>query len=451
MLIGTCALFATAASQAAQPVAALRQVTPGNAMQLQVPLYQSQVVSLDQPAARVSIANPDVADLVVISPTQFYVLAKDIGMTNVLVWDRADSVIATVDVSVTHDLGSLRSKLAALLPGNQIAVTSAQRNIVLSGQVANAIAADTAVRISRGYLAQVQTAKQTEQFQQESASKRDDKSVGEVLNLLEIGGAQQVMLQVKVAEISRTELKRLNAQFNSIGMDGKWSVGGVNGGASFPDAKFAPNDLRVPVFNHAPVIGPVIDEFMPNAIGIPDAGLFTSFLSGDFLFNMAIDAARENGLAKVLAEPTITTLTGQEAKFLSGGEFPIPVPQDRTGVTIEFKEYGVSLKMLPTVLSNGQINVKLDVSVSELQTGSNVSLSPASSDANFFIPALTKRSAAGTVELADGQTIGLAGLINENMRSVVTKFPGLGSIPILGALFRSQEWLKGETELVILV
>jgi pilus assembly protein CpaC len=194
-----------------------------------------------------------------------------------------------------------------------------------------------------------------------------------------------------------------------------------------------------------------VDEFMPNGMSIPDAGVFASFLSSDFLFNMAIDAARENGLARVLAEPTITTLTGQEAKFLSGGEFPIPVPQDQTGITIEFKEFGVSLRMLPTVLSSGQINVKLDVSVSELQSGSNVSLSPTGSSSSFYIPALTKRSAAGTVELADGQTIGLAGLINENMRSVVTRFPGLGSLPVLGSLFRSQEWIRGETELVILV
>jgi pilus assembly protein CpaC len=448
-------LFAgTTASQAAQPpVAIALQSAPGDSVQLQVPLYQSQVVSLSEAAARVSIANPDVADLVVITPTQFYVLAKDIGMTNVLVWDRLNAVVATVDVNVTHDLGGLRSKLSALLPGNQIAVTSAQRNIVLSGRVADAASADTAVRIARGYLAQVQTAKETEQFEQESGSKRDDKSVGEVLNLMEIAGAQQVMLQVKVAEIARTELKRLNAQFNAIGLDGNWSIGGVNGGASFPDATFGTDGLRVPVpgFNRPPLIGPVVDEFMPNGMSIPDAGVFASFLSSDFLFNMAIDAARENGLARVLAEPTITTLTGQEAKFLSGGEFPIPVPQDQTGITIEFKEFGVSLRMLPTVLSSGQINVKLDVSVSELQSGSNVSLSPTGSSSSFYIPALTKRSAAGTVELADGQTIGLAGLINENMRSVVTRFPGLGSLPVLGSLFRSQEWIRGETELVILV
>ena len=257
---------------------------------------------------------------------------------------------------------------------------------------------------------------------------------------MEIGGAQQVMLQVKVAEISRTELKRLNAQFNAIGVDGNWTVGGLNGGARIPGN-----------IAGAPSIGSVIDEFVPNSMSIPDAGLFASYLSSSFLFNLAIDAARENGLARILAEPTLTTLTGQQASFLSGGEFPIRVPQDANSVTIEFKEFGVGLKMLPTVLSSGQINVRLDVSVSELQSGNSVALSPESASSNFFVPSLRKRSAAGTVELADGQTIGLAGLINENMRSVVTKFPGLGSLPVIGQLFTSQEWLKGETELVILV
>ena len=442
---------APAADEASAPGVPIL-ANPGTVLEIQVPLFQSKVVSLGQPASRVSVANPDIADLVVINPSQFYVLAKDIGMTNVLIWDRSNTVVATVQVDITHDLSGLKSRLAALLPGNQIAVSSAQRSIVLSGRAPDAASAESAVRIARSFLAQVQTAKQAEQFEQESGSRREDKSVGEVINLIEIGGAQQVMLQVKVAEISRTELKRLNAQFNAIGFDGNWTIGGLNGGGRFPDAVFTPGDVRLPVFgNRSPLIGPMIDEFAPNSMNIPDAGIFSSYLSNNFLFNMAIDAAREKGLARVLAEPTLTTLTGQEARFLSGGEFPIPVPQETTGITIEFKEFGVSLKMLPTVLSSGQINVRLDVSVSELQTANSVALSPDITNSNFFIPALTKRSAAGTVELADGQTIGLAGLINDNLRTVVTKFPGLGTLPVLGSLFRSQEWQQGETELVILV
>ncbi|MDH3266785.1 MAG: type II and III secretion system protein family protein, partial [Gammaproteobacteria bacterium] len=218
-----------------------------------------------------------------------------------------------------------------------------------------------------------------------------------------------------------------------------------------PDALFVPNDVRVPVFDNAAPFGPVIDEFAPNEAIIQDKGFFASFLSDNALFNLAFDAAKENGLAKILAEPTLVTQTGHEAQFLSGGEFPIPVPRGVQGTTIEFKEFGVGIRFLPVVLDSGRISLKLNISVSELVSDNSVIVSTEGVSSTFLIPSLTKRSAQSTVELADGQTIGVAGLINENLREVVTKFPGLGSIPGLGALFRSQEFRKGETELLIMV
>jgi pilus assembly protein CpaC len=253
---------------------------------------------------------------------------------------------------------------------------------------------------------------------------------GEVINLLQVGGAQQVMLEVKVAEISRRELRKFDMNFNSIMTSSRWTTGAVNGGASFP--------------------GGMIDEFSPNDLFIEDKGLFASLLTNDFLINVTIEAAKENGLAKILAEPNLTTLSGQEAKFLSGGEFPIPVPQGDETITIQFKEFGVGVGFLPVVLGDGRINMVLNVSVSELTNANQVSLGNNSSS-SFLVPSLVKRSANTTVELMDGQTIGIAGLLSENMREVVNKFPGLGDIPILGHLFRSQEYVKGETELVILV
>jgi pilus assembly protein CpaC len=309
-------------------------------------------------------------------------------------------------------------------------------------------------------LAQVQTAKRTEQFQQQAGqSKREDKSVGDVINLLQVGGAQQVMLEIKVAEINRTEVKRLDAQFNSIARGlGNFNIGGVNGGATFPPALFVPQNAKIPVF---PGIlnsglpqqpwGPAITEFLPTTATIQNQGLFASYLSKSFLFNLALDAAKEQGLARILAEPTLTTLSGQEATFVSGGEFPIPVPQGLNSITIVFKQYGIAVKFLPVVLNSGHINLTLNVSVSELESGNTVNLSLPGTAANFVIPSLTERSATGVVELSDGQTIGLAGMLHETTRSLVTKFPGLGSIPVLGALFRSQSYQKGETELVILV
>lgn len=447
VLMGCCVIlgFAKVAVVSAQ------EATPGGTRELAVPLFKSRVVHLDAPAARVSVGNPDVADIVVIGPSDLYVLGKDLGTTNVLLWGKDNRLVGSIAVEVQHDLEGLKRKLYELLPNEAIEVRSSQRSIVLSGRVSDAASMSAALQMAKSYLAQIQTAKKADQFEQESASRREDKSVGEVINLMQVSGAQQVMLEVKVAEIARTELKRLNARFNSFSRGGNWNWGGVNGGATFPDARFVPNNVRIPVFNSRAPFGPVIDEFAPTDLAIQNQGLFASFLDQNFLFNLALDAAKEKGLAKILAEPTLTTLTGQEAQFLSGGEFPIPVPNGTNGTTVEFKEFGVGVHFIPVVLASGHINLKLNISVSELSSDNNIQVRATGASSSFLVPSLTKRSASGTVELGDGQTIGLAGLLNENLRQVVTKFPGLGSVPVLGALFRSQDYRKGDTELVILV
>jgi pilus assembly protein CpaC len=423
----------------------------GASVDLAVPLYQSRVVTVLVAANRVSVANPDVADIVVISPTQFYVLGKDLGTTNVLLWDRDNHLIGALNVEVQHDLDSLKRKYAELLPNQAIEVRAVQRSIVLSGRVSDAETLNAAQRIAETYLAQVQTAKQTEQFQQGSQSRRENKTVGEVINLLQVGGTQQVMLEVKVAEIARSEVKRLDAQFNAFGQGlGHWNVGGVNGGATFPPALNA-SQLQTPIFTNKAPFGPAVDAFTPTTQSILNQGLFASFLDSNFLFNLALDAATQKGLARILAEPTLTTLSGQQAEFLSGGEFPIPVPQSNNSVTVTFKQFGVQLKFLPVVLNSGHINLKVNVAVSDLATANSVTLGVAGSSSTFVIPSLSERSASGVVELSDGQTIGLAGLLHETTTTDFTKFPGLGDLPILGALFRSQNYQKGETELVILV
>jgi pilus assembly protein CpaC len=419
---------------------------------LEVPLYKSRIITLTSPAARVSVGSPDIADLIILRSTQLYVLGKDLGTTNVLLWDRSDNLIGTVNVEVTHDLHSLKEKLFRLMPQEKIEVYSAQRNLVLSGHVSNVTNMSAAVRIAQGYFSQLAAAVEAETFELvQGQTRREDKSVGEVINLMNVGGIHQVMLEVKVAEISRTELKRLDVRFNTILTgNSKWNWGGVNGGATFPDAVFE-DGLRRPVFNNDAPFGPVIDEFQPTDLVIGDKGFFASFLSENALFNLAFDAAKENGLAKILAEPTLVTQSGHEAQFLSGGEFPIPVPRGLQGTTIEFKEFGIGIRFLPIVLDSERISLKLNISVSELVSDNSVLVSADGVLSTFLIPSLSKRSAQSTVELADGQTIAIAGLINENLREVVTKFPGLGSIPILGMLFRSQEFRKNETELLIMV
>lgn len=452
MLAGSATAYAQEAEQAPMVRAAEQELV--------VPLYKSRVVRLDAPAARVSVGNPDVADILILRSTQLYVLGKDLGTTNVLLWDRGDRLIGSVAVEVTHDLDSLKAKLHELMPDEDIRIYATQRSLVLSGRVSSLVNMNAAVRVAEAYLAQVSTSVSSQQFEQQSASRREDKAVGEVINLMQVGGGQQVMLAVKVAEMDRTELRRIDSKFNAIFKgSSRWTVGGVNGGATFPQAVLtdptgglADGRLSALTGGTPTPLGPGITEFAPSDLFIEDKGLFATFISDDWLFNMALDVAKDKGLARVLAEPTLTTLSGQEAQFLSGGEFPIPVPQgNNNGITVEFKEFGVGLKFVPVVLGAGHINLKTNVTVSELTDANNVVIRADNTLSTFVVPALRKRSAGTTVELKDGQTIGIAGLINENLREAVQKFPGLGDLPVIGHLFRSQQFLKGETELVITV
>ncbi len=409
----------------------------GNNGQVNVPIYKSRIIRLDSPAAKVSVGNPEVADLLIMRAQQLYLLGRGLGTTNVLLWDKDNNLISSIDIEVTHDLNSLKAKLHLLLPDENIKVNSSQGAIVLSGEVSSLTALDTALKLAQSFSQQ--------------AKRVEKEETGEVINLLSVGGGQQVMLKVTVAEMNRDVLKRLGIKFNAMNSGSRWQLGAVNGGATFPDAIFGSEGLRTPVFLNGATVGPAVDEFMPSPLGIGDKGLFGSFLSHDFLFNVAIDAAKNNGTASILAEPTLTTLSGQEAQFLSGGEFPVPVPGDDGATTIEFKEFGVGLKFLPVVLDSNRINLKVNITVSELVSASGLNLSPGNTNGVFLIPALTKRSANTTVELASGQSIGIAGLMNENTRDLIEKFPGLGDLPILGQLFRSQEYQKKTTELVILV
>ena len=411
-----------------------------------VPLYHSKAIELDRPAARVSVGNPDVADILILRASQLYVIGKDLGTTNVLLWDKSDNLVGNFDVQITHDLADLKRKFFELLPNEPIEVYSAQRALVLRGTVSSVAVMSAALEIAEGYLTQAGTSAETTEFELEESPAGE---IG-VVNLMQVGGGQQVMLEVKVAEINRTEVKRLNAQFNGLSIgDNNWNFGGVNGGATFPDAIF--NDGgRIPVFGESP-FGPAIDEFAPNPMSIADHGIVATFLSETAIFNMAIDAAKEDGLAKILAEPTLTTLTGESASFLSGGEFPIPVPNGDNGTTIEFKKFGVELEFHPVVLGSGRINFKLNVKVSELVNDGSVVITSEDSITQFLPRSLRTRGATVTLEMDDGDTMSIAGLISENLRESVSKFPGLGEIPVLGALFRSQEFQNNETELVILV
>ncbi len=439
IIAATVTLQSLAFNASAQNVETRPALRQGVTESMTVPLFKSGIMRLDEPAARISVGNPDIADILILRSTQLYVLGKDLGTTNVILWDRNDQLIGTVNVEVTHDLGSLKAKLHELLPNDEIKVFSSQRNIVLSGQVSNLASMDAALRIAEGYLTSAgSTSVEQLQFEGGAEGGGENAEQGAVVNLMQIGGGQQVMLEVKVAEIARSELRSIESKMAFLSDSSRWSWGGVSGA-------------------EGTILSDLSGTGFPNiASAITDKGLFASYMSDDFLFNLALNAAKENGLAKILAEPTLTTLTGQEAEFLSGGEFPIPVPQDFGRTTIEFKEFGVGLKFLPVVLGDGVINLKVNISVSELNDNNSVLISGRGDNGGiqssvFVVPAITKRSAEATYELRDGQTIGVAGLINESLRESISKFPGLGDLPILGNLFRSQRFIKGETELMILI
>lgn len=412
------------------PVAVKAQVMLASGMDRQVvevALNQSQILYLEQPVAKISVGNPDIADILILRSRQLYVVGKQLGSTNVTLWDNNNQVVAAVGIDVTHDLEGLKSKLHQVLPGDEIEVRSSQGAIILSGEVSSSARMVAAMDLARSFQA------------------GED---GKVLNMMQVGGAQQVMLEVQVAEVSRDFLKRIGAKFEAMNANSLLTIGAGNNGTALAPATSLPGGGT----NTLSPLGPPATQILREPLTFESTGLFASFLDGDTLFDLVIDAAQENNLAKVLAEPTLTTLTGQEATFHAGGEFPIPVGSGQDdGIKIEFKEFGISLGFLPTVLDSGMISLKLNIKVSELSNQNSIVLDVPDTAATFFINALTSRSASSTVELANGQTIGVAGLINENLRERVNKFPGLGDLPILGNLFRSQEFVKGKTELVILV
>lgn len=448
--------------------------------QLSVPLGQSRILMFNDAIENISLGDPNVADVLVLESRKIYVVGKSLGSTNVVVWGKglARDQYTTFKVEVTHDLDSLKKTLHELMPGEKPEVRSVQGAIILTGEVSstakvNAIerlakqfvrnarkfsSADKKEKSGLGQSMNINLNQSTAKGQGELTSQSDDS--GDVVNLIQVGGPSQVMLEVKVAEISRTVLRQMG--INLAGMrDGKpWKIGAVNGGASFPNALVKPGDMEVPVFpqtggwtsGQTSLIGPPVDVFQPTLPAIANAGLFASFLKGASYFNIVVDAAKEDGLAKILAEPTLTTLSGEAASFLSGGEFPIPVwtgEADRIAVT--FKEFGISMKALPLVLDSNRINLSLDITVSELSDAAAITSGVPLSNVAYSIPSLATRSANSTVELLDGQTIGIAGLISDRMREAVNKFPGLGDIPVLGALFRSQEFVQDQTELVMFV
>jgi pilus assembly protein CpaC len=404
MILGLILGIATTTASYAQDPA-IGTVEQRDIQKIELISGKSKVLDLAVAIKRASLANPEVADTVVLSPTQLYLTGKATGITNLTLWNESGKMMGMYDLIIAPDLSRLKESLHKALPEEKsILVTSSHDHITLSGMASNANNLSRALSIAEAY-----------------APKK-------VINSLQVGGVQQVMLEVRVAEMNRELIKRLGINFNVIGDNGFGMslLGGLTSLTGFTN----------PGLGGAATVSTAVTQAIQGVFGVQTGSLnWTGF----------IDALKEENLLKVLAKPTLVALNGQEAAFLAGGEFPIPVPQTFGLVTVQFKKFGVGLVFTPNILDSKHISLNVAPEVSELD------FSNALRTQGFTIPAITTRRATTTIELADGQSFAIGGLMRDNVRESVKKVPFLGEIPILGALFRSSSFQKSESELLIIV
>jgi pilus assembly protein CpaC len=382
-----------------------QQGDPQGLIRLDVTIGKSQVVDLKEPFTRVSVTNPAIADVFVVTPNQVLINGKAVGITSLVVFYPTRTLF--FDLVVNTDVGLLQERLKQIAPRDEIRVYPAGEAIILSGSVSSsavaAAASDVAATIA---------------------------PKGKVVNLITLTDIkpQQVLLQVHVAEVVRSALKELGFSIRSLG-------GNSVIGAMFPGTPFA-----APLGN--------LGAAMLAGQGTPDFAFNgTNFFLSDPQRNYAglVRALAERDLLRTLAKPNLVTQSGKEAKFLSGGEFPFPVAQQDRTISIEFKEFGVGLVFTPVVVDGETINLKVLPEVSSLDFSQGLT------SAGFNIPVIRKNQAFTNVSLKDGESFAIAGLINNEVRQAVQKIPLLGDIPILGALFRSTRFQNNETELLFLI
>ena len=386
-----------------QPAAAVPP-RPPRIQTLALEAGAGRIVALDAPAASVFEADPRVAEVRPASPTSLFVLGVAPGRTTIAAIDDSGAAFAQFDVIVqpsSYAAVQAQSAIARQMPGRDVHVAAKPNGLVVSGSVPIAADADQAMQTARDYASAGQT----------------------VENRLSVLGSQQVNLRVRIAEVSRNVIRQLGINWSNLANLGKYAAIGVV--------------TRNPLANSAVASSSAAAAYAFNTPGhVLD-------------LNAVIDAMAQDQLVHVLAEPNLTAMSGETASFLVGGEFPIPVAQQNNQVTIEFKQYGVSLAFVPTVISAGRINMKVRPEVSALTNLGAVQIGAGNS--TIQVPALTVRRAETTVELASGQSFAIAGLLQDNVTMAGNALPGIGELPILGALFRSDSFQRNETELVIVI
>lgn len=353
-----------------------------------------------QPITRALVVNPEIAEIFTSetqSPNWVFLSGKSVGTTQLTLWGRNNFLIGTFEISVSSDTAGLKRSLHEIFPNENIAVRSSGEHLTLTGTVTSAEILTKVLKLAEAYAPE------------------------KVINLLQVGGIQQVMLEVRVAEISKTLGNRLGVNFAWAGSDA-FGLSLLDNLTALPEDGWPGNPLSVSNSINA-VIG----------------------FTGEDSVIVAVDALQEDGLLQILAKPTLIAQSGQNASFLAGGEFPFPVASSFEQFSIEWKPFGIGLNFTPTVLGNDTISLVVSPEVSELDFTKTVSY------AGYVVPSIDTRRMSTVVELKDNQSFAIAGLMKNYVRESVRKFPILGDLPILGALFRSSSYQKDETELVVIV
>jgi pilus assembly protein CpaC len=413
---------------------------------MSLPRGKSAVIELPADARDVLVSDPKVADVVLSTPRRIYVLGVGAGQTDAVFFDAAGRQLLNLNIRVDQDISSLSQTLARVLPGSDVRVEAMNDSLILSGTVASLSEADRAVTLARTMVS----------------------APDKVINMMSIASPDQVMLKVKIVEVDRTVIKQLgfnlNAVYNQIGepqlsfgnsqgfgVNGSL-LGGATGGYNLDTTK---NPFVNPVdCNFA--VSPAQCETLPFEVldrsaklaGIKDGAGAAGLNKAEAM----MQAFERVGLIRTLAEPNLTAVSGEAAKFQAGGEFPVPTGRDSNGqVTVEFKPYGVGLGFTPVVLSQGRISLKISTEYSEITNIGAVTIGNGQGTSGTTIPGLNVRRAETMVELPSGGAMMIAGLLQSTTKSTIDSLPGLMQLPILGALFRSRDFLNNESELVVIV
>jgi pilus assembly protein CpaC len=408
--------------------------TEGESVQhVTIVVNKSRTLRMDRPFSNATVGSGEIADTLPLSDRSLYIQGKKTGTTNISIFDPTARLIGIIDLEVTPDVGNLQQKIRSSTGSSGIRVSSSQGQIILSGVAVDAVAADRAMAVARSLAGEK----------------------GEVVNAMEVAPTQQVLLEVRFLEASRSVSRELGVNLfvaNRSGSRGiNTGLGRVTGAGRIqakPDGSPLLDDNKNPVstFGNVPIIS-AAGTLLSGGSAFGTA-LATVLQANGMTIDALITALEEKGLVRRLAEPNLMALSGDRARFLAGGQIPVPVPQPGgigATIAIEWKPFGVELVFTPTVLSRGVINLRVNPSVSELDFANAVQIS------GFLVPALTSREAQTVVELRDGQSFAIAGLLQSVNQRNISQLPWIGSVPVLGALFRSSQFQQNETDLVVIV